>query len=115
MRSAATRTLSESELRPAQDSIYAIGMADIGGAMLKALRAWEERRGLTFNFGKYKCFAKKIAVEQKNTKVQADNSRSVKVPRNMPKTEAQKRQAKNEANRRYRLRKKQKAKGACTA
>lgn len=104
---------------PADGSVYMPNMDNKMGSMMKALREWEKKRGLTYNFkGKYIENRPKKKVEEK-AKAQAPVDRPIKVPRDKPAitvprerrkpgrvatlTKEERKQRKNENNRLYRL------------
>lgn len=110
MRSEAARTIHDYAMRPVQSDIYQANILDKGGAMLRALRDWEKRRGITFDFkGKFIApRSKKQKEPEEITKPEAKESRSIRVPREISdpehkkQTAEQKRLKKNERNRIYR-------------
>lgn len=50
MRSAAAQYLHDYDLRPVASDIYVTDVVDKGGKMIKALREWEQRRGIAMPF-----------------------------------------------------------------
>lgn len=109
MRSAAAQTIHEYDLRPANGDIYVCDVLDKGGKMMKALREWEQRRGLTFSYKNRFIEPKSKKVEQHAKEKQASNRYIVAKPKRAPKrTEEEKRQLKNQKNREYRERDKEK-------
>lgn len=104
---------------PADGTVYMPNLDNKLGSMMKALRDWEQRRGLAYTFkGKFIQNRPKNKVEEKpKAKAQAD--RPIKVPRDKPAitvprermkpgrkpifTKEEIRQRKNECNRLYRL------------
>ena len=118
MRFAAQRTIGMQDMLPADGSVYMPNMDNKMGSMMKALREWEKKRGLTYNFkGKYIENRPKKKVEEK-PKAKAPVDRPIKVPRDKPAitvprernkpgrrptfTKEERRQRKNENNRLYR-------------
>ena len=113
MRFAAQRTIALQDNHPCGDTVYMPDIQDKGGSMIKALREWEKRRGITFTFkGKF-IEPKKRKQQQKNTdqkaKPKQQSDRPITVPRERMKpgrkstlTKEEKRQIKNERNRLYR-------------
>jgi hypothetical protein len=103
---------------PANGTVYMPNMDTTMGSMMKALREWEKRRGLTYNFkGKFIENRPKKKVEE-SPKAKAPVDRPIKVPRDnsaitIPRernkpgrrptfTKEERRQRKNESNRLYR-------------
>ena len=104
---------------PADGTVYMPNLDNKLGSMMKALREWEKRRGLTMTYkGKYiENRPKKQAEEKPKAKALAD--RPLKVPREKPaitvprdrmrpgrkptQTKEERQKKKNEANRLYRL------------
>jgi len=80
-----------------------IDLIDKGGSMMKALRDWEKRRGISYSFKGRFIQAQPKKVEEK-AKPKPKANRSVKVPREKKprRTAEEKRQIKNERNRLYR-------------
>jgi hypothetical protein len=118
MRFAAQRTIGMQDMLPADGSVYMPNMDNKMGSMMKALREWEKKRGLTYNFkGKYIENRPKKKVEE-SPKAKAPVDRPIKVPRDKPAitvprerrkpgrvatlTKEERRQRKNESNRLYR-------------
>ena len=102
MRSTAAQYLHDYDLRPVTSDIYVTDAVDKGGKMIKALREWEQRRGIVHSFKSRFIEPKAKKVEEK-PKAKAPVSRPIKVPRDRPTyTAAEKRQIKNENNRKYR-------------
>lgn len=103
---------------PADGSVYMPNLDKTMGSMMKALRDWEQRRGLAYTFkGKFIENRPKRKIEEK-PKAKAPTDRPIKVPRDKPAitvprermrpgrkptlTKEERRQRKNEANRLYR-------------
>ena len=104
---------------PANGTVYMPNLDNKLGSMMKALRDWEKRRGLTMTYkGKYiENRPNKQAKEKPKAKAPAD--RPLKVPREKPaitvprdrmrpgrrptQTKEERQKKKNEANRLYRL------------
>lgn len=109
MRSAAANYLHEYDLRPVDSDIYVTDAVDKGGKMIKALREWEQRRGIVHSFrSKFIEFKPKEIVEEK-PKVKQVKDRPIVVPREPMKrgpkpkyTREEKLQLKRERNREYR-------------
>jgi hypothetical protein len=76
---------------------------DKQGSMIKALREWEQRRGITFSF-KGRFIQPKKKIVEKKAKEKPAIDRPIKVPRTKrPKQTAEEKQKlKNESNRLYR-------------
>jgi len=95
MRFAAQKTIGMQDMLPADGSIYQTDMVDKGSSMMRALRAWEKKRGLNLSF-KGKLMCKKAVVEPV-----APEPAPVERKKPGPKptlTEEQKRQIKKEYN-----------------
>ena len=111
---------------PANGTVYMPNMDTSMGSMMKALRDWEKRRGLTYNFkGKYienrpmKVEEKAKAAAPANRLAKDSSMPAIKVPRDLEKTKTprqgnkpgpkptqtkeERRIKKNEANRLYRI------------
>jgi hypothetical protein len=119
MRFAAQKNMSMQDNLPADGTVYMPNLDNKLGSMMKALREWEKRRGLTMTYkGKYiENRPKKQAEEKPKAKALAD--RPLKVPREKPaitvprdrmrpgrkptQTKEERQKKKNEANRLYRL------------
>jgi hypothetical protein len=105
MRFAAQRTIELQDNFPVDGSLYMPDIQDKNGSMLKALREWEKRRGISYSFkGKLiRSNPTPKKVEEKAKPKQQVN-RPIKVPREKkPKrTAEEKRKIKNERNRLYR-------------
>ena len=111
MRFAAQRTIALQDNHPSGDTVYMPDIQDRGGSMIKALRDWEKRRGITFSFrGRFIEPKKKTEkkVEEK-PKEKLAVSRPIVVPRDKkPKrTEEEKANLKRQRNKEYRDRNKQ--------
>ena len=111
MRFAAQKTIHFQDMLPADGSIYMPDLKDKGGSMMKALRDWEKRRGLSFSFkGKFLGLKPKKTEENKEkTKPEQTNNRPIVVPRDRMQpgrprefTKEEKRLRKNESNKRAR-------------
>jgi hypothetical protein len=119
MRFAAQKNMSMQDNLPANGTVYMPNLDNKLGSMMKALREWEKRRGLTMTYkGKYiENRPKKQAEEKFKSTASAD--RPFKVPREKPaitvprdrmrpgrkptQTKEERQKKKNEANRLYRL------------
>lgn len=103
MRFAAQRTIELQDNFPVDGSIYMPDIQDKNGSMLKALREWEKRRGISYSFKGRFIQAQPKKVEEK-AKPKPKANRSVKVPREKKprRTAEEKRKIKNERNRLYR-------------
>lgn len=119
MRFAAQRTIGMQDMLPADGSVYMHNMDKTMGSMMQALKAWEQKRGLSYSFkGKFIENRPKKKVEEK-PKAKAPSDRPIKVPRDKPaiavprermkpgrkptQTKEERQRKKNEANRLYRL------------
>ena len=112
MRFAAQKTIHFQDMLPADGSIYMPDLTDKGGSMMKALRDWEKRRGLSFSFkGKFLGSKpqKKTEENKEKTKPEQTNNRPIVVPRDRMQpgrprefTKEEKRLRKNESNKRAR-------------
>ena len=109
---------------PANGSVYMPDLDKTMGSMMKALREWEKKRGISYNFkGKFIENRPKKVEEKPKEKEQPD--RSIKVPRDKPAvtvprdrcrpgrkatfTKEERRQRKNEFNRQYAAKNRQEA------
>lgn len=114
MRFAAQKTIHFQDMLPADGSIYMPDLTDKGGSMMKALRDWEKRRGLSFSL-KGKFFGLKSQKTEENkekTKPKQTTDRPIVVPRDpvyrakpgrRPEfTKEERRLRKNESNKRAR-------------
>lgn len=118
MRSAAERTIHDYAMRPVQSDIYQADILDKGGAMLKALREWEKRRGIVHSFrNRFMPPRPPREKPQQTAKPKVKKDRPIKVPRE-PKSPGRKKQftseerrlRKNECNKRYRAQNREAAK-----
>lgn len=50
MRFNAQRTMAMQDMMPAGDSVYQVDLRNTSAGMLRALRAWEKKRGLSMSF-----------------------------------------------------------------
>ena len=96
------------DMRPVTSDIYVTDAVDKGGKMIRALREWEQRRGIVHSFRTRFIEPKPKIVEEK-TKPKPVKDRPIVVPRERGKpgrkpqfTKEEKRQRKNEQNRKYR-------------
>jgi uncharacterized protein YeaC (DUF1315 family) len=119
MRFAAQKNMSMQDNLPADGTVYMPNLDNKLGSMMKALRDWEKRRGLTMTYrGKLiENRPNKQAEEKPKAKAPAD--RPLKVPREKPaitvprdrmrpgrkptQTKEERQKKKNEANRLYQL------------
>jgi hypothetical protein len=103
MRFAAQRTIQLQDNYPSGDTVYMPDIVDKQGSMIKALRDWERRRGITFSY-KGRFIQPKKKIVEKKAKSEPSNDRPIKVPRTKrPKQTAEEKQKlKNEHNRLYR-------------
>lgn len=103
MRFAAQRTIALQDNFPSGDTVYMPDIVDKQGSMIKALRDWERRRGITFSY-KGRFIQPKKKIVEKKAKSEPSNDRPIKVPRTKrPKQTAEEKQKlKNEHNRLYR-------------
>lgn len=110
MRSAAAQYLHDYDLRPVASDIYVTDVVDKGGKMIKALREWEQRRGIVYSFRtKFIEPKPKSKIVEEKAKPKQVKDRPIVVPRERGKpgrkpqfTKEEKRQRKNEQNRTYR-------------
>ena len=101
-------------MNPASGSIYIADVTDRGGSMMRALREWEKKRGLTFSFrGK---FIEPKPKQQKQQKPKQPKTNEITVPRERRKpgrkpvfTKEERRQRKLENNRLYRKKNEERA------
>jgi hypothetical protein len=113
------------DMLPADGSVYMPNMDTTMGSMMKALREWEKKRGISYNFkGKFIENRPMKKVEEK-PKAKDPVDRPIKVPRDKPAvtvprdrhkpgrkatfTKEERRQRKNEFNRLYAAKNKQEA------
>ena len=103
MRFAAQRTIALQDNYPSGDTVYMPDIQDKGGSMIKALRDWEKRRGITFSYKNRFIEARKKKTE-KSVKEKLVIDRPIKVPRTKrPKQTAEEKQKlKYERNKNYR-------------
>jgi hypothetical protein len=103
MRFAAQRTIALQDNYPSGDTVYMPDIVDKQGSMIKALRDWERRRGITFSY-KGRFIQPKKKIVEKKAKFEPSNDRPIKVPRTKrPKQTAEEKQKlKNESNKLYR-------------
>jgi len=103
MRFAAQRTIALQDNHPSGNTVYMPDIVDKQGSMIKALRDWERRRGITFSY-KGRFIQPKKKIVEKKAKSEPSNDRPIKVPRTKrPKQTAEEKQKlKNEHNRLYR-------------
>lgn len=109
MRSDAAQSLHQYDMRPVTSDIYVCDVLDRGSKMLKALREWEQRRGIVHSY-RTRFVPLKPKPEPKpvkKTKVKPAKDRPIVVPRDKrgPKskyTPEEKRRLKNERNKAYR-------------
>ena len=82
---------------PADGSIYNTDLVDKGGSMMRALRAWEKKRGLNFSLrGKLMCKKAQVSTEPQ------EPAQRLKPGPKPTVTKEEKRKRKNEYNKRVR-------------
>jgi hypothetical protein len=92
MRFAAQRTIALQDNHPSGNTVYMPDIVDKQGSMIKALRDWERRRGITFSY-KGRFIQPKKKIVEKKAKSEPSNDRPIKVPRTKrPKQTAEEKQ-----------------------
>lgn len=108
--------MHEYDLRPVDSDIYVTDAVDKGGKMIKALREWEQRRGITFSYNN-RFIEPKSKKTETNAKLKPVKDRPIVVPREPKKrgpkpkyTREEKLKLKREKNREYRAKNREAAK-----
>lgn len=104
MRFAAQKTIGMQDMLPTDGSVYMPNLDKTMGSMMKALREWERKRGITYSFkGKYIAPKPKSKPEPKkeSAKPKPETDRKIVVPRTKQ-TPEERKQKRNELNKIWR-------------